>query len=276
MLGVGLLLLGVLLVAGVPIQSDGTKRAASSARAVKLLAPQGMTIDTDLFVCEEGCSAQKFCMPGVCSVGEACETEPVPCDGDWSCKAKECAKELRSELCADVSGEPCENRLGVDKAMIHEGKNTSELEVPDGTCISILVGTTHYWCAETCKIREDCPPNICRCADDFEQMSSAEGAASKAKKLEDLMAAACDFDAIGCVENSFGSQDCRACYLHFDGCVGNPHYEDDGVTPKDMDLDACMDLIAATSPECSTCGTPESKEGYKVRKGIHDPPEKSK
>ena len=84
-----------------------------------------------------------------------------------------------------------------------------------------------------------------------------------ANDLKSLMDAACDFDAQGC--NTDPVPQCSACYIHFEGCRNKPHFEDDGVTPKEMDIDACMDFVAHTVGECNTCDSDESKEAYKVR-----------
>ena len=39
-----------------------------------------------------------------------------------------------------------------------------------------------------------------------------------------------------------------------------------------MTLDDCMDQVAESVAECGTCNTDDSKEGYKVRTGEHNPP----
>jgi hypothetical protein len=91
-----------------------------------------------------------------------------------------------------------------------------------------------------------------------------------ANDLKTLMDSACDFDAQGC--NNEPVAQCNACYLHFESCRGKPHYAEDGVTPKEMTLDDCMDEVAATVTNCETCNSDDSKEAYKVRTGEHDPP----
>ena len=82
-----------------------------------------------------------------------------------------------------------------------------------------------------------------------------------ANDLKSLMDSACDFDAQGC--NTDPVPQCSACYIHFEACRNKPHFEDDGVTPKEMDIDSCMDFVAHTVGECNTCDTDESKEAYK-------------
>lgn len=44
------------------------------------------------------------------------------------------------------------------------------------------------------------------------------------------------------------------------------------MTVKEVTLDNCMDQVAKDVSECGTCNTAESKEGYKVRTGEHNPP----
>merc|ERR1712085_81265 len=84
-----------------------------------------------------------------------------------------------------------------------------------------------------------------------------------ANDLKTLMDNACDFDAQGC--NTDPVPQCSACYIHFESCRNKPHFEDDGVTPKEMDIDACMDEVAHTVGGCDTCDSDDSKEAYKVR-----------
>ena len=84
-----------------------------------------------------------------------------------------------------------------------------------------------------------------------------------ANDLKTLMDNACDFDAQGC--NQDPVPQCSACYIHFESCRNKPHFEDDGVTPKAMDIDSCMDEVSHTVGGCETCDTDDSKEAYKVR-----------
>jgi len=90
-----------------------------------------------------------------------------------------------------------------------------------------------------------------------------------AADLKALMESACDFDASGC-DKATGI--CSQCYIHFEACKNGPHFEKDGTTPKEVTLDDCMDQVAKSVAECGTCDTDDSKEGYKVRTGEHNPP----
>lgn len=132
-----------------------------------------------------------------------------------------------------------------------------------------------------------------------------------AADLKALMESACDFDASGCDKETGICSQCyihfEACK---NGCAAThrclgtqpihgtrrelcglslapptpldsdapfcrlprPHFEKDGTTPKEVTLDECMDQVAKSVDECSTCDTADSKEGYKVRTGEHNPP----
>ena len=110
-----LLLSAGALVAGLSVQAD-------QKSAINLIAPQSMNetvacgSDCDNRECEMGCSAQKFCLRPPCYEGEKCEEEPVVCKDEWCFqdKAEEepCPAERRSELCADLKGKVCADRLG--------------------------------------------------------------------------------------------------------------------------------------------------------------------
>lgn len=129
--------------------------------------------------------------------------------------------------------------------------------------------------------------NLCEegeARDGFDQQSATEAGLQQAQDqqavavvdpeknaadLKALMESACDFDASGC-DKETGI--CSQCYIHFEACKNGPHFEKDGTTPKEVTLDECMDQVAKSVDECSTCDTADSKEGYKVRTGEHNPP----
>jgi len=102
-----------------------------------------------------------------------------------------------------------------------------------------------------------------------QQAAPVFDAEKNAADLKALMEAACDFDAQGCSKET---TICSSCYIHFESCKAGLHFEKDGVTAKTVTLDDCMELVAKDVAECGTCGSAESKEGYKVRTGEHNPP----
>jgi len=159
-----------------------------------------------------------------------------------------------------------------------------------GVCCSAAgkCGDDEAHCGEGMQEEYSHSKNLCQegqSSDGFDQQAAAAAGLQQAQDEQDavavidpeknaadlkaLMDAACDFDAQGC-DKITGV--CSACYIHFEACRNGPHFEKDGTTPKQATLDECMDQVAKNVAECSGCDTDDSKEGYKVRTGEHNPP----
>ena len=273
-------------------------RSLPGASVVSLLAPQdpetgameetvACGADCDKRECESGCSAQNFCLSEPCYEGDKkCTETPVPCPvskdefTSMMCfqdktEDKPCPAERRAELCADLKGTVCAERLGHEHRNVETPLEYKASHVKKGECVSILEGTEDEWCRKTCTSANlECPKDHCVCGDlsdvDMTPTDPLAEANKNANDLKTLMDNACDFDAQGC--NQDPVPQCSACYIHFESCRNKPHFEDDGVTPKAMDIDSCMDEVSHTVGGCETCDTDDSKEAYKVRTGEHDPP----
>lgn len=285
-----LLLSAVALVAG---------RSVPAAKGtVALLTPQLQdgSLDEDVACgtdcenreCEKGCSAQLFCLPDACAAGEKCITEPSKCPDSSDAftaamcfqdktENNPCPAERRAEMCADVKGKVCADRLGHQHRDVQAPLEWKAAHVKKGECVSIIEGTDDEWCRKACTTTDhgECPPDHCVCGDlsdiDMTPVDTVAQAKKNADDLKRLMDSACDFDAQGC-STGVPVPQCNACYIHFEDCRNKAHFEDDMITVKEMTLDDCMDMVAANVAECSTCNTDDSKEAYKVRTGEHDPP----
>jgi len=67
----------------------------------------------------------------------------------------------------------------------------------DSNCVSIMAGTSDWWCATTCATRQDaasCPPTMCKCdaAAKADADAKADAAIAKHKEAEDAIKAASD------------------------------------------------------------------------------------
>jgi len=273
-------------------------RSLPGAAVVSLLAPQdpetgamdetvACGADCDKRTCDKGCSAQKFCLGDPCYEGDKkCSENPILCPvtkDEFTTEMcfqdktedKPCPAERRAELCADLKGVVCADRMGWEHRDVETPLEYKASHVKKGECVSILEGTEDQWCQNACtSANQACPKDHCACGDlsdvDMTPKDPLAEANKNANDLKTLMDNACDFDAQGC--NTDPVPQCSACYLHFESCRGKPHFEDDGVTPKEMDIDACMDEVSHTVGGCETCDSDDSKEAYKVRTGEHDPP----
>ena len=148
-------------------------RSLPGASVVSLLAPQdpetgameetvACGADCDKRECESGCSAQNFCLSEPCYEGDKkCTETPVPCPvskdefTSMMCfqdktEDKPCPAERRAELCADLKGTVCAERLGHEHRNVETPLEYKASHVKKGECVSILEGTEDEWCRKTC------------------------------------------------------------------------------------------------------------------------------
>ena len=270
----------------------GRSLPARKGPAVALLAPQAMNetvacgADCDKRECDAGCSAMNFCLGAPCYEGKSCKSDPVMCPAssdDFTAQMcfqdktenNPCPAERRAELCAKPGGVVCADRMGHQHMNVETPLEYKASHVKKGECVSILEGTEDQWCQVACtSANQACPKDHCACGDlsgvDMTPPDPVAEANKNANDLKSLMENACDFDAQACDTGPIPQ--CSACYLHFESCRGKPHFEEDMITPKEMDIDDCMDEVARTVMGCDTCDSADSKEAYKVRTGEHDPP----
>ena len=148
-------------------------RSLPGASVVSLLAPQdpetgameetvACGADCGKRECETGCSAQKFCLgepcyeedkkctekPTVCPVSKD-EFTTAMCFQDKT-EDKPCPAERRAELCADLKGVVCADRMGHEHRNVETPLEYKASHVKKGECVSILEGTEDEWCRKAC------------------------------------------------------------------------------------------------------------------------------
>ena len=148
-------------------------RSVPSASVVSLLAPQdpetgamqenvACGADCENRQCEAGCTPQKFCLRDPCYEDDkSCVETPIPCPkgGDeftvamcFQDKTEDhpCPAERRAELCADLKGKVCADRLGSQHVDVQTPLEYKASHVKKGECVSILEGTEDEWCRKAC------------------------------------------------------------------------------------------------------------------------------
>ena len=261
----------------------GLKRAAQWGGSINLLEPRRMDME-----CETGCEFQPFCLPEPCSEDEldagTCNQQATLCtDETWEkCGKKECARELRAELCARKGGEVCAQRMGVQsydrdaqaaERAQYEAQQAQENPAPEIICMSMTAESQDDWCTMVCNYdASSCDPKACRCGTKHELVKWKK---EKAHNDDNLtrepwdVENACDFDAVGC--NQKLTSNCAAaanltCSAHITNCMSTPHLDENNRAVR-VSMAECVDSIAAAVDECKKCSTPESKEAYALRLG---------
>jgi len=148
-------------------------RSVPGASVVSLLAPQdpetgamqenvACGADCENRQCEAGCTPQKFCLRDPCYEDDkSCVETPIPCPkgGDeftvamcFQDKTEDhpCPAERRAELCADLKGKVCADRLGSQHVDVQTPLEYKASHVKKGECVSILEGTEDEWCRKAC------------------------------------------------------------------------------------------------------------------------------
>ena len=285
-----MLLFALLSVRAVSVQAIGLARGGDDS--LSLLAPKQKDLQ-----CEEGCRFRPFCLPGPCSIGEECATEPVVCtDETWeSCKLMKvpCPKELRAELCArgEDWGRPevCQQRMGVEvydreaqaaeRAAAEEAnrdpaEQAANKPPPPKKCMSMATPEEDDWCTMTCNYDESScrAAKSCRCGSkkDIEGWRKEKRENEKNAGLQPWeVKGACDLEARGC--NQHLDDDCAlatnsSCIEHFKFCMESPRIDANN-QPVRLSMQQCLDKIAAWVDECIDCNTPASKEAFTLYVG---------
>lgn len=164
-------------------------RSLPGAAVVSLLAPQdpetgamdetvACGADCDKRTCDRGCSAQKFCLGDPCYEGDKkCSENPILCPvtkDEFTTEMcfqdktedKPCPAERRAELCADLKGVVCADRMGWEHRDVETPLEYKASHVKKGECVSILEGTEDQWCQNACtSANQACPKDHCACGD---------------------------------------------------------------------------------------------------------------
>ena len=275
------------------VQAIGLARGGDGS--LRLLAPGQKEMQ-----CEAGCSFRPFCLPGPCFEEEDCTTEPVVCtDETWeSCATMQvpCPRELRAEMCATATDVVCQQRMGVEvydreaqaaeraaaeAASMDPAEAEADEPPPPKKCMSMATPKEDEWCTITCNFDEPscAAAKSCRCGSDeeiadwrYEKEHENDGITNAAgEKVSPWdVEGACDLEAHGCKKHPAVNEPCvesmgykgLSCIEHFKHCMETPRMNPETNRVLTMSTQDCLDDLADSVRECSSCNNTASKDAF--------------